>query len=143
MKSVHSDKTLVGKLKRAGLRVTPQRLAIYRALVSTDVHPSAQTVFAQLQHSLPSLSQATVYNTLQTLASHGLIQRMGEVGDGAVRYDGNPIPHVNLVCTVCYEIMDEYQISVADITEQVAARSGFEARDVRVTLYGICAHCRR
>jgi Fur family peroxide stress response transcriptional regulator len=143
LKSVHSDKTLVGKLKRAGLRVTPQRLAIYRTLVSTDIHPSAQTLFERLQSSLPSLSQATVYNTLQTLASHGLIQRMGEVGDGAVRYDGNPAPHVNLICTVCHKVTDEYEISLADITEQAITCSGFEAQDVRVTLYGLCTHCRK
>jgi Fur family peroxide stress response transcriptional regulator len=139
---MRSERTLVGKLRRAGLRVTPQRLAIYRALASTDVHPSAQTLFEQLQSSLPSLSQATVYNTLQTLASHGLIQRMGDVGDGAVRYDGNPEPHVNLVCTMCYKVNDEYQISLADITKQVETHSGFEAQAVHVTLYGICARCR-
>jgi Fur family peroxide stress response transcriptional regulator len=139
---MRSEEILVDELRRAGLRVTPQRLAIFHALASTDAHPCAQTLFEQLQSSLPSLSQATVYNTLQTLASHGLIQRMGDLGDGAVRYDGNPAPHVNLVCTMCYKVNDEYQIPLVDLMEQVETCSGFEAQAVHVTLYGTCPRCR-
>jgi Fur family peroxide stress response transcriptional regulator len=134
---------LIRQLKEAGLRVTPQRLAIYSALVTSEAHPSAQSLFEQLQPGLPSLSQATVYNTLQTLAAYGLIQEIGELGGGAVRYDGNPAPHINLVCTCCHCVTDVFDIPLDDITQQVIRRSGFDAQAIRITYYGLCSHCQK
>ena len=141
MNSALTTEQLVNRLREAGLRVTPQRLAIYRALVSNEAHPTAQTLFRQLQTGLPSLSQATVYNTLQALADCGLIQQIGEVGGGAIRYDGNPAPHANLVCTLCHDVQDVVDLLLDDIVQQVVARAGFKAKGVRVTVYGQCARC--
>lgn len=141
MGSATSIRKLSRKLKEAGLRVTPQRLAIYDALVTSDAHPTAQLLYEHLQPELPSLSQATVYNTLQVLATRGLIQEVGDVGDGAVRYDGNPAPHVNLVCTNCHCVKDVFDIAFDRITEHVSARSGFEPQGVRITFYGLCPQC--
>ena len=141
MNEMYCAEDFVLKLKQAGLRVTPQRLAIYRALVTADAHPSAQNLFEQLQPALPSLSQATVYNTLQTLTARGLIQEIGELGDGAVRYDGNPAPHINLVCTRCHCVSDLFDVPLDAIAEQVIARSRFEAHGVRITYYGLCPRC--
>ncbi len=132
---------LIRNLKDAGLRVTPQRLAIYEFLVRSDAHPSAQALYAELQSQLPSLSQATVYNTLQVLAARGLIQQVGEVGDGAVRYDGNPAPHANVVCSDCHAVHDVFDIPLDRITEYVSARSGFKIQDLRMTYYGLCLRC--
>lgn len=143
MSEMHSTEACVLQLKETGLRVTPQRLAIYRALVTSDAHPSAQTLFEQLQPELPSLSRATVYNTLQTLTARGLIQEIGKVGDGAARYDGNPAPHINLVCTRCQCVSDVSGVPLDAITEQVIARSRFEAHGVRITYYGVCPRCQR
>ncbi len=143
MSEMHSTEACVLQLKEAGLRVTPQRLAIYRALVTSDAHPSAQTLIEQLQPELPSLSQATVYNTLQTLTARGLIQEIGKVGDGAARYDGNPAPHINLVCTRCQCVSDVFDVPLDAITEQVIARSRFKVHGVRFTYYGVCPRCQR
>jgi Fur family peroxide stress response transcriptional regulator len=131
------------QLKEAGLRVTPQRLAIYRALVTADAHPTAQNLFQQLQPELPSLSQATVYNSLQKLTACGLIQEIGELGDGAIRYDGNPAPHINIVCTHCQCVTDVFDVPLDAITEQVIARSRFETCGIRITYYGVCPCCQR
>ncbi len=136
-----STEMLIEQLREAGLRVTPQRLAILRTLVTSDAHPTAQTLFELLRSELPSLSQATVYNTLQTLASCGLIQEIGEVGDGAVRYDGNPAPHINLVCNRCHRVQDFFDVALDGITDLVIARSGFDAQGMRFTYYGLCPRC--
>ena len=129
------------QLKDGGLRVTPQRLAIYCALVASDSHPTAQILFEQLQPSLPSLSQATVYNTLQALVERGLVQEIGEAGDGAVHYDGNPRPHVNLICTSCHSVDDVFEVSLEGIAEQVASRSGYRVQGMRIAYYGLCPRC--
>jgi Fur family peroxide stress response transcriptional regulator len=136
-----STKNLVNNLKKAGLRVTPQRLAIYRCLVSSDDHPTAQTLFEQLQHTLPSLSRATVYNTLQALEHHGLVQKIGEAGDGAVHYDANATPHINLVCTRCHRVEDFWDASLEGVGERVVSRSGYRVHSMRVAYYGLCPRC--
>jgi Fur family peroxide stress response transcriptional regulator len=141
MRSPAVVENLIKNLKEAGLRVTPQRLAIYESLVRSDAHPTALALYVKLKCQLPSLSQATVYNTLQVLAARGLIQEVGEVGDGAVRYDGNPAPHANVVCTGCQDVKDVFDISLDSITEQVRARSGFDIQDLRITYYGLCLRC--
>lgn len=132
---------LIDNLKEVGLRVTPQRLAIYRALVSSDAHPTAQNLFEKLQPILPSLSQATVYNTLQALVRHGLIQEIGEAGDGAVHYDANPTPHVNLICTSCHRVEDYFEVPLEGVLEQVVAVSGYRVHGVRIAYYGLCPRC--
>jgi Fur family peroxide stress response transcriptional regulator len=132
---------LIRHLKAAGLRVTPQRLAIYGALISTDTHPTAQALFEQLQPTLPSLSQATVYNTLQALATHGLVQEVGDAGDGAVHYDANPTPHVNLICTRCHCVEDFFDVPLDGILEEVVAGSGYHVQNVRIVTYGLCPRC--
>lgn len=136
-----STDILVRQLKEAGLRVTPQRLAIYSALAGTNTHPTAQALFEQLQPVLPSLSQATVYNTLQVLVSASLIQKIGETGDGAVRYDANPLPHINLICSQCHCVEDFFDVPLDGIAEEVIAQSGYKVYSMRISYYGLCPSC--
>ena len=132
---------LIAQLREAGLRVTPQRLAIFQALAKSDAHPTAQALFEQLQPTLPSLSQATVYNTLQALVRHGLVQEIGEAGDGAVHYDANPTPHVNLICTRCHRVEDFFDVPLTGVVERVVAESGYQVQGMRVAYYGLCPRC--
>jgi Fe2+ or Zn2+ uptake regulation protein len=82
-----------------------------------------------------------VYNTLQTLVRHGLIQEIGEAGDGALHYDGNPTPHINLICTRCHGVEDFYDIPLDGVVDQVMAESGFDVHGVRIAYYGLCGNC--
>ena len=134
---------LVKQLKEVGLRVTPQRLAIYRALAMSDAHPTAQELFEQLYRKLPSLSPATVYNTLQTLVRHGLIHEIGEAGDGAIHYDANPAPHINLICTRCHRVEDFFDVSFDGFAEEVIDRSGYQVQGMRIAYYGLCPRCQQ
>jgi Fur family peroxide stress response transcriptional regulator len=141
MSDQYSNDVLITRLKEVGLRVTPQRLAIYHTLLTSDAHPTAQALFEQLEPTLPSLSQATVYNTLQALVTHGLIHEIGEAGDGAVHYDADPTPHVNLICLSCQSVQDLFDIPVDDLAKKVRARSGYQVYGVRIAYYGLCPRC--
>jgi Fur family peroxide stress response transcriptional regulator len=138
-----SDETLIKILKQADLRVTPQRLAIFGALVATDAHPTAQTLFEELQPHMPSLSQATVYNTLQVLVERGLIQDIGEAGDGAVHYDADLTPHVNLICTRCHRVEDFFDVSLDGVVDTVISQSGYRLQGLRIAYYGLCPRCQQ
>lgn len=130
-------------LRAAGLRVTPQRAAICRALVTSRTHPTAQALYAQLAGEIAGLSRATVYNTLQTLVAGGLIHDLGEAGDGAVHYDADVEPHVNLICLRCHRVDDLPTTALDQVAEQVAGRSGYQLRGARIAYYGLCPECQR
>jgi Fur family peroxide stress response transcriptional regulator len=142
MSKTLSTETLVKRLKEAGLRITPQRLAIFHELVASDAHPTAQALFEKLQRELPSLSQATVYNSLQRFVAHGLIWEIGEAGDGAVHYDANPTPHIHLICTRCHRVEDVYDVPLEGLVTEVIARSGYQVQGMRIAYYGLCPSCR-
>ena len=133
---------MTAALRQAGLRLTPQRLAICRALADNDTHPTAQVLFEQLQAQFPSLSRATVYNTLEVLVRSGLAHELGTAGDNAIHYDADTAPHVNLVCVKCHRIEDLPDVPLDKVAQQVAQGSGYEVQGARVVYYGLCPACR-
>lgn len=133
---------LISHLRDAGLRVTPQRLVIYEALVQDKHHPTAQGLFEELQSRLPSLSQATVYNTLETMVEMGLVRELGTAGDGTVRYDADTSPHAHLVCTGCNSIEDFAAVAVPVPPRAALEEKGYTIRSAGVYYYGLCRDCR-
>src|SRR5436309_16043377 len=95
----------VAQCRAAGLAVTPQRLAIFRHLATTDSHPSAEELHATVRRELPTLSLATVYKTLDTLATVGAVRPVSRLGARG-RWDGNVTSDHHLVCTVCGRVAD-------------------------------------
>jgi Fur family peroxide stress response transcriptional regulator len=133
--------TLSQALREQGLRLTPQRLAICEMLVASDQHPTAQMIYDQLHPQYPSLSLATVYNTLDMLVNLGLVNVLGSAGDDAAHYDADTHPHVNLACTSCHRVIDLPSQHVQALEEEVASNSGYRLLGARVLYYGICPDC--
>ena len=134
---------LVQALREAGLRLTPQRLAIVRLLATTDQHPTAQMIYEQLRPDYPSLSLATVYNTLETLVDLGVVNVLGSAGDDAVHYDADTDPHVNLACISCHRVIDLPSQYVHALEQEVATTSGYRLLGARVVYYGLCPDCQQ
>jgi Fur family peroxide stress response transcriptional regulator len=133
--------TLSRALHEQGLRLTPQRLAICEMLSASDQHPTAQMVYDQLHPQYPSLSLATVYNTLDMLVNLGLVNALGSAGDDAAHYDADTHPHVNLACTSCHRVIDLPSQHVQALEDEVASNSGYRLLGARVLYYGICPDC--
>jgi len=133
--------TLTSALRKAGLRLTPQRLAICRALVHGQGHPTATELHEQLRADFPTLSLATVYTTLNTLLALGLIHDLGDAGDGTAHFDPVTDPHVNLVCTRCHQISDLADDTLEAVSQRIASRSGYQIRGARIVYYGVCPKC--
>lgn len=134
-------KKLIQALKQAGFRITPQRIAICRLLAETEEHPTAQKIHTLLSPDHPSLSLATVYNTLETLVDLGVVNTLGSAGDDAVHYDADTTPHVNLACVSCHRVIDLPSRHVRALDEEVVRRSGYELQGARVLYYGLCPEC--
>jgi Fur family peroxide stress response transcriptional regulator len=133
--------SLAKTLQKAGLRVTPQRLAIYHLLVNTDRHPTAQMIYEELRPQYPSLSLATVYNTLEKLVELGVVFALGSAGDDRIHYDADIQPHVNLACVSCHRVIDLPSQHVRALEKEVADNSGYQVLGARVLYYGLCPEC--
>jgi len=134
----------IARCRAAGTAVTPQRLAIFRRLAATDRHPSAEELHAAVRREMPTLSLATVYKTLDTLAAIGAVRPVSRLG-GRGRWDANLAPHHHLVCTACGAVTDVTEPrleAAARPAAAVAARHGFEAAGHAVEIFGRCAACR-
>jgi Fur family peroxide stress response transcriptional regulator len=134
-------------LKRAGLKLTPQRIAIVRLFAVDESHPTAQDLFERLQPEFPSMSFATVYNTLDTLAKTGLagiLRLPGKRGDAA-RFDPNTGPHHHAVCDGCGAVVDlpagSLEPTPAAVKKLRRAAPGFSVRAVERIYRGLCARC--
>lgn len=127
------------RLAAAGGRLTPQRMAIYEAVVGRTSHPSVATVYQEVRQRFPGLSPATVYATLELFARLGLVQ---EISGPVRRYDGRSAVHVNLVCTRCGRVTDVADAGLGPLRRRAAARARFHVSAVRFELHGLCQRCR-
>ncbi|MBS2015844.1 MAG: transcriptional repressor [Deltaproteobacteria bacterium] len=132
------------ELRKAGLKLTPQRIAIVREIADDLSHPTAQSLFDRLRPAFPTMSFATVYNTLDALARCGLTGTL-HLG-GAVRFDPNTEPHDHAVCDACGVIIDlpaerpEGARSAAGAAIAAIA-SGFRISREQRTYRGLCGRC--
>ena len=133
---------LLAQLEAHGKRVTAQRAAVCEALVSANSHPTAHEIWQLVLRSHPSISQATVYNTLAALAELQLIRPLGILGDEHTHYDVCVEPHVNVVCTSCGRIADVHTDTLEALLGLVATRTRYRlAPQEGVIVYGICPEC--
>jgi Fur family transcriptional regulator, peroxide stress response regulator len=130
-------------LTNAGFRKTPQRLAICRFLASSKDHPTAYEVYEHLLPEFPTLSLATVYNTLETLVNLGVVQELGSAGDDKVHYDADTAPHLNFACLSCNRIIDLESQTVKELDREVSFHSGYQVLGARLMYYGYCPDCAR
>jgi Fur family transcriptional regulator, peroxide stress response regulator len=121
--------------------LTPQRQAVLQAIRTSDEHPTASEVFTKARRRMPSISFATVYNSLRYLKQAGLIREIN-FGDGASRYDRETDRHDHAVCTECGKLVDFDLPQTADLLRVAARKSRFKPESVHLTLVGLCPDCR-
>jgi Fur family peroxide stress response transcriptional regulator len=132
---------LLQQLRARGCRLTPQRVAILRAVLSSPEHPTAEQVHAQVRVDFPMTSLATVYNTLGLLKEMGAVLEIG-LGHGSLRYDGlRPEPHTHLICTHCQAILDADLPELHAAVQAVTQATGFQVASHRFDFFGICPQC--
>ncbi|HEY9761879.1 MAG TPA: Fur family transcriptional regulator [Trichocoleus sp.] len=130
---------IVQTLKLRGLRVTPQRYAVYANLLNRCDHPTVEQLVIDLNKDFPVSSQATVYSSLKALQEVGLIREV-LLEEGISRYDANVEPHHHFRCRQCGYIEDILWDTFPPLTlDQV--RSGLKPERYEVTVHGVCESC--
>ncbi len=125
---------------RAGVKLTPQRIAIYREVARRDDHPDIEAIFRNVRREQPSVSLDTVYRALALFSGLGLVTMVRPRGYN-VRFDANTNPHHHFVCTRCGATLDfEYRdFDALRIPESASALGRVDSRHVE--LRGLCARC--
>ncbi len=126
--------------RRHGLKMTAQRIEVFRAVMTAPDHPSVEQIHSVVRRRLPSISLDTVYRTVDTFEEIGLVTRLTGA-DGRFRFDSNLEQHQHLVCVRCQRIEDIHWSGLETLAPP--RPTGWSRVAVgHVELRGLCSSCR-
>ncbi len=129
-------KAIVDRLETSGINASFQRVKILEYLMKQKAHPTAEEVHQALHQEVPTLSKATVYNTLNLLSEKGLVKTLMSLNT-TTRYDAILDQHGHFVCIQCGII---YDFSFAHCGRNLNLE-GFQIQSEELLLKGVCKHC--
>jgi Fur family peroxide stress response transcriptional regulator len=127
-------------LREHGARVTPQRVAILRAVESARSHPDADGIYRVIARKYPNISRDTVYRTLSMMEEKRIIGAILFVGN-AKRYDPITALHHHLVCIRCRRIFDFEEKKFNHLVPPASSVGSFKVERTTVHVEGICEAC--
>ncbi len=124
----------------AGIKLTHQRLEIFKEATKTRDHPSAEIIYNRLRKKLPTIAIDTVYRTLATYDELGVVKTLHLMGERAV-FDANLDKHHHFVCTRCKKIEDVYwpDFDSTKLPDEFKNLGLIQSRHLE--LHGLCPHC--
>lgn len=131
---------LTQELRKRGFRMTPQRQIILQILHDANGHLSPVDIFNKASRSIPGLTEATVYRTLEFLAQNGMIHS-AQNSSGHLVYEIAGHKHHHLLCQNCSKNIEVEHAVLQKIYEQLEADSGFLLNTSHMTFLGLCPDC--
>ncbi|MCC6383021.1 MAG: transcriptional repressor [Dehalococcoidia bacterium] len=129
-------------LRRAGHKLTPQRLLIVRALRHAGGHVSAGQIAEQVREAYPFVDVSTVYRTLDVLKRMRLVT-VTDMGCGDVVFEWAPErPHHHLICSSCGMVAELDHSYLDAVAARVESEFGFVADLDHFAIFGLCRECR-
>lgn len=128
------------RLHACGMRVTPQKLAVFHLLQRKNYHPTPDMVFAALRAKFPMLGLGTVYQILDQLSSIGVVRKISST-DNRQRFDGKLDPHAHFVCEACGRIDDIEDNFIETFRERFSRKYDFHIRNHYFEFSGLCSRC--
>lgn len=123
-----------------GLKITHQRLEVFRELAASVEHPSAEQIYERIRKRLPTISLDTVYRSLATLNESGVVARV-EVLDDRCRFDANTDRHHHFVCTECLKVIDFLWPGFDSLPIPDDAKKLGIVQTPQAEIRGICSEC--
>jgi Fe2+ or Zn2+ uptake regulation protein len=124
-------------LSTGGLRLTPQRQHVYEVILQKRDHPTADEVFIRAKKTMPEISHATVYNTLDALVKCGLVRQV-QLERGATRFCPNMEEDCHYYCDECGEVFD---VALPTDSTVMPRPKGFKVDHYDIAVHGVCAEC--
>ena len=138
---MHDIEKVVSRFRESGLKITPQRVSIFKLLQGNRDHPSAEDIYRLVLKIHPSISFTTVYKTLQTLRDMGEIQ---EIAIDPERAHFDPIieEHAHTFCRSCRTISDLDEEQENTLASFIPRTGSFQVHNVQMHFVGLCGECR-
>ena len=142
-----SNQTLLSQfknaLRQAGLKYTPQRVAVLEEIAIDQGHRECEDIYLALKQKGRHVSRATVYRTMDILVVNNFVRKM-EIGDGRSRYESkvDSPHHDHLICTSCGNIVEFLDQDIEDLQEKIAKHYHFTLQRHVHQLFGVCKQCR-
>ena len=129
-------------MAKKGLRSTDQRRVIVETFFKAPNHVSIEELLSKVRSQDPKIGYATVYRTLKLLTECGVAFER-RFGDGLTRYElaDDDSHHDHLICVECGDIIEFEEPRIETLQEEIAARYGFELRNHKHEMYGVCGKC--
>jgi len=132
---------IIDRYRGKGFKMTPQRLAILHYLEGNTDHPTAEDIYKDIKKKHPTVSFATVYNTVQALIERGELLEV-TIDPDRKHFDPNAKPHHHIMCTGCHRIEDVF-IDYSEVLRLPSEVCGdFDIKGNHVDFYGICSDCK-
>jgi len=131
---------LKSKLHNHNKRITPQREAVYNALLNDKNHPSAEEIHKGIIDKFPNLSLATVYQILNMFENElSLVKSI--IVDNTKHYEIDSQFHVHLICPECNQIRDIYSEKIKSFWENLVHELEINPKDQTIKIYQVCSGC--
>lgn len=124
---------MIAHLRSRGIAATPQRIAVAEFVLNTKTHPAADEVWQNVQPRCPTVSRATVYNTLNLFVTKGLLKAQ-VLKEGTIVFDAHVRAH--------HHFIDEHTGKVYDVPWDALTVTGektlreFQVREYQVVMRG-------
>ena len=128
------------RCRQNGLKITPQRIAVYKTLVSMNTHPTAEEVYQKVRHEINNISLDTVNRTLHTLSEIGAAFIVEGTGQPR-RFDGGLEDHQHFLCMKCGKVIDFHHEPFDNIDIPHELKGQFKILRKTVYLEGLCGMC--
>lgn len=129
------------RIQQFGLRLTPQRDVILKAIASQGEHATFDEILAKVRTSFPNISPATVYRTLETFSRYRLIHG-NEIAGGSVYEIASEDEHHHLLCHKCWGDIKVDDATVRKLFKQLDKQTGFLVLGEHYIFMGLCPDCR-
>ena len=130
-------------LRKEGLKITPQRVAILKEIIKDKGHRESEEIYFAIKSSKTHVSRATVYRTLDILVQNNFVRKLN-IGDGRERYESkiNSLHHDHLICEICHNIIEFVDQDIEKLQDEIANKYQFSLTRHVHQLFGICKECR-
>ena len=130
-------------LRKEGLKITPQRIAVLKEVIKDKGHRESEDIYLAIKNSKTYVSRATVYRTLNILVQNQFVRKLN-LGDGRERYESkiNSLHHDHLICVMCRKIVEFVDSDIEMLQEKIAKKYQFSLTRHVHQLFGICKECR-
>jgi len=132
---------IIKTFRKNGYKVTAQRLAICKFILSRKDHPTTEQIYQGLSNEYPTISLGTIYKTLHLLKELELVQELG-FNEGSIRYDPDMELHINMVCSKCEKIYNYKNEKVKELWNHIISELGFKPKGQRIDIYYECDDCK-